>query len=129
VTPETQYARAGDAHIAYQVLGDGPIDIVLADQWFSHMEAQWDVPPMAQFRERLASFSRLIMFDKRGIGMSDPVPINQLPVLEEVDRRPESRHGRGWFRAGQPGDQHRRRLDGDRMRRVIPGSRLIACDR
>ncbi|HET6744299.1 MAG TPA: adenylate/guanylate cyclase domain-containing protein, partial [Candidatus Limnocylindria bacterium] len=83
MTPETQYARAGDAHIAYQVLGNGPIDIVLADQWFSHMEAQWDVPPIAKLRERLASFSRLIMFDKRGIGLSDPVPINQLPTLEE----------------------------------------------
>ena len=80
--PETRYARAGDAHIAYQVLGDGPIDIVLADQWFSHMEAQWDFPPLAAFRRRLASFSRVIMFDKRGIGMSDPVPIHQLPNLE-----------------------------------------------
>jgi class 3 adenylate cyclase len=83
VTPETRYARAGDAHIAFQVLGKGPIDVVLADQWFSHMDAQWDVAPMAQFRERLASFSRLIMFDKRGIGLSDPVPINQLPLIED----------------------------------------------
>jgi class 3 adenylate cyclase len=80
--PETRYAKAGDAHIAYQVLGDGPIDVVLADQWFSHMEAQWEFPPLAAFRRRLASFSRVIMFDKRGIGMSDPVPIHQLPNLE-----------------------------------------------
>ncbi|HJU51296.1 MAG TPA: adenylate/guanylate cyclase domain-containing protein [Acidimicrobiia bacterium] len=81
--PETRYARAGDAHIAYQVLGEGPIDIVLLDQWFSHMDGQWDVAPAAEFRRRLASFSRLIMFDKRGIGLSDPVPITQLPTLEE----------------------------------------------
>lgn len=80
--PETRYARAGDAHIAYQVLGDGPIDIVLADQWFSHVEAQWDFPPLAAFRRRLATFSRVIMFDKRGIGLSDPVPIHELPTLE-----------------------------------------------
>ena len=83
VTPETRYARAGDAHIAFQVMGHAPIDIVLADQWFSHMEAQWDVPPVAELRHRLATFSRLIMFDKRGIGLSDPVPFAALPTIEE----------------------------------------------
>lgn len=61
VTPDTRYARAGDVHIAYQVLGEGPVDVVLADQWFSNMDGQWDVPPLAEFRRRLASFSRLIM--------------------------------------------------------------------
>ena len=81
--PETRYARAGGTHIAYQVLGDGPVDLVLADQWFSHMDGQWDVPPIAEFRRRLGAFSRLIMFDKRGIGLSDPVPIDQLPTIEE----------------------------------------------
>src|SRR5688572_1301830 len=81
--PETRYARAGGAHIAYQVLGHGPVDIVLADQWFSDMDGQWDVPPIAEFRRRLSSFSRLIMFDKRGIGLSDPVPIDRLPTIEE----------------------------------------------
>jgi class 3 adenylate cyclase len=81
--PETRYARAGGAHIAYQVIGHGPVDIVLADQWFSHMDGQWDVPPIAEFRRRLSSFSRLIMFDKRGIGLSDPVPIDRLPTIEE----------------------------------------------
>ena len=81
--PETRYARAGGTHIAYQVLGDGPVDVVLADQWFSHMDGQWDVPPIAEFRHRLGAFSRLIMFDKRGIGLSDPVPIDQLPTIEE----------------------------------------------
>jgi class 3 adenylate cyclase len=83
VTPETNYARLGDLHLAYQVLGDGPPDVLMLDQWFSHMEAQWDVLPLAAFRERLASFSRLIMFDKRGAGMSDPVPMASLPTLEE----------------------------------------------
>src|SRR6476659_8727852 len=54
----------------------------MLDQWFSHMEAQWDVLPLASFRERLASFARLIMFDKRGAGLSDPVPTMTLPTLE-----------------------------------------------
>ncbi|MDQ4035765.1 MAG: adenylate/guanylate cyclase domain-containing protein [Chloroflexota bacterium] len=81
--PETRYALAGDVHIAYQVLGTGPVDVVLADQWFSHMEAQWDVPPLAELRRRLGAFSRLILFDKRGIGLSDPVPIKEMPMIEE----------------------------------------------
>jgi class 3 adenylate cyclase len=83
VIPETRYAREGDLHLAYQVLGDGPPDILMLDQWFSHMEAQWDVLPLASFRERLASFGRLIMFDKRGAGLSDPVPMATLPTLEQ----------------------------------------------
>jgi class 3 adenylate cyclase len=83
MTPDTQYARLGDLHLAYQVLGKGPRDILLLDQWFSHMEAQWDVQPLAEFRERLASFGRLIMFDKRGSGLSDPIPTSALPTVEE----------------------------------------------
>jgi len=82
VTPETRYARAGNMHIAYQLLGEGPVDVVLADQWFSNMDGQWDVPPLAEFRRRLASFSRLIMFDRRGMGLSDPVAIQSLPSLD-----------------------------------------------
>jgi class 3 adenylate cyclase len=83
VTPETRYARLGDLHLAYQVLGDGPMDMLLLDQWFSHMEAQWEVPPLAALRERLADFGRLIMFDKRGTGLSDPIPTSALPTIEE----------------------------------------------
>ena len=83
MAPETQYARRGDLHIAYQILGTGPTDILLLDQWFSHVEAQWDVGPLAAFRERLASFSRLIMFDKIGTGLSDPVPTSALPTIDE----------------------------------------------
>ena len=83
MAPETRYARRGDLHVAYQVLGTGPIDILLVDQWFSHMDAQWDVAPLAAFRERLASFGRLIMFDKTGTGLSDPVPTSTLPTIDE----------------------------------------------
>src|SRR5688572_3889218 len=81
--PETRYTRLGDLNLAYQVIGEGPPDILLLDQWFGHVEAQWDVAPVAEFRERLASFGRLIMFDKRGTGLSDPIPTASLPTLEE----------------------------------------------
>lgn len=82
MTPDTRYTRAGDVHIAYQLLGEGAVDVVLADQWFSNMDGQWDVPPLAELRRRLASFSRLIMFDRRGMGLSDPVAIQALPSLD-----------------------------------------------
>jgi class 3 adenylate cyclase len=83
VVPETKYARLGSLHLAYQVLGEGPPDILLLDQWFSHMDAQWDVQPLAEFRERLATFCRLILFDKRGSGLSDPIPTAALPTIDE----------------------------------------------
>jgi len=80
---ETRYARSGDTHIAYRVVGDGPIDMVLIADWFSHVEAAWDEPSLARSLERLGSFSRLLTFDKRGVGLSDPVPLTTLPTLEE----------------------------------------------
>jgi len=83
VTPETKYAKSGDVHIAYQVVGDGPVDVVLVPGWITHVELGWDDPAEAAFRRRLASFSRLILFDKRGTGLSDRVPVDQLPILEE----------------------------------------------
>jgi class 3 adenylate cyclase len=81
--PETHYAKSGNLHIAYQLIGEGPADLVLVDQWFSHIDAQWDVPPVAWLLERLASFSRLLMFDERGVGLSDPVSIDSLPSIQE----------------------------------------------
>ena len=78
--PETRYARTSDGvHIAYQVLGDGPVDFIYIAPWVSHVEFRWKEPRYASYLRRIASFSRLIMFDKRGMGMSDPVPIDQLP--------------------------------------------------
>ncbi len=82
-TPETMYARSGDVNIAYQVIGDAPLDLVFVMGWVSHMEYFWREPSFARFLLRLASFSRLILFDKRGTGLSDRVPINQLPTLEQ----------------------------------------------
>src|SRR5437868_6384186 len=68
---EVQYARSGDVNIAYQVVGDGPLDLVLVSGFVSHLEVDWDDRQSAHFLERLASFSRLIRFDKRGTGLSD----------------------------------------------------------
>lgn len=81
--PETRYAKSGDVNIAYQVIGNGPIDLVFVMGWVSHLEYFWKEPSFARFLLRLARFSRLILFDKRGTGLSDPVPINSLPTLEE----------------------------------------------
>ena len=81
--PETMYARSGDVNIAYQVIGDAPLDLVFVMGWVSHLEYFWREPNFARFLMRLASFSRLILFDKRGTGLSDRVPIHQLPTLEQ----------------------------------------------
>ena len=83
IPPKTQFARSGDFHIAYQVVGDGPIDVVYVPGWISHVELAWELPELVHGFKRLASFSRLILFDKRGTGMSDPVPNDQLPTLEQ----------------------------------------------
>jgi pimeloyl-ACP methyl ester carboxylesterase len=81
--PKTQYARSGNLHIAYQVVGTGPRDLVYVPGWVSNVELAWEEPTLAQFLNRLASFSRLIVFDKRGTGLSDRVPPAELPPLEE----------------------------------------------
>jgi len=72
--PKTRYAKAGDVSIAYQVVGDGPFDLVLVPGFVSHVELAWENPAATRMFERLSSFSRLILFDKRGTGLSDPVP-------------------------------------------------------
>ena len=82
-SPETRYAKSGDLHIAYQVVGDGPFDLLHIPGFVSNVEAMWDEPLLARFLRRLASFSRLILFDKRGTGLSDRVPNDRLPTLEE----------------------------------------------
>jgi class 3 adenylate cyclase len=79
--PETKYARSGDLHIAYQVLGDGPFDVVESPGWISHMEYQWEQPLLAHFLRRPASYARLVLFDKRGTGLSDRT--SGVPTLEE----------------------------------------------
>jgi class 3 adenylate cyclase len=82
-TPTTRYVRSGDANIAYQVVGDGPFDLIWVPGWISNVEVSWEVPEYERFLTRLASFSRLILFDKRGTGLSDGVSVEHLPGLEQ----------------------------------------------
>lgn len=81
--PTTLYTRSGEYNIAYQVVGDGDLDFLYIPGYVSNVELAWEEPLLARFLERLASFSRLILFDKRGTGLSDRVPVDQLPTLEE----------------------------------------------
>jgi pimeloyl-ACP methyl ester carboxylesterase len=78
MTPVIKYARNGDVSIAYQVLGDGPVDIIYVPPFVSNLELQWQEPQQARYLQRLASFSRLVMFDKRGTGLSDRTGIATL---------------------------------------------------
>jgi pimeloyl-ACP methyl ester carboxylesterase/DNA-binding winged helix-turn-helix (wHTH) protein len=81
--PVTRYADSGGVKIAYQIVGDGPIDLVFVMGWVSHLEYFWTEPRFARFLRRLASFSRVLLFDKRGTGLSDRVPVDQLPTIEQ----------------------------------------------
>ena len=70
-------------NIAYQVIGQGPVDLVFVMGWVSHIEYFWTEPRFASFLRRLASFSRVILFHKRGTGLSDRVPVKELPTIEQ----------------------------------------------
>jgi class 3 adenylate cyclase len=71
---DVRFARSGDVSVAYATVGEGPVDIIWAAGSYTHLEVLWEFPPIREFAERLAEFSRLILFDKRGMGMSDRVP-------------------------------------------------------
>lgn len=79
----SQYAKSGDIHIAYQVFGDGP-DLIVAPGFVSHIENYWDEPHFARFLSRLGRLFRVVLFDKRGTGLSDHVA-NQPPMDERMD--------------------------------------------
>jgi len=79
--PETRYTKSGGVNIAYQVVGKGPVDLIYAPPWIGNFELFWEEPSYSRFLMRLASFSRLILFDKRGTGSSDRSA--ELPILEE----------------------------------------------
>ena len=72
--PETRFTRSGDVDIAYQIFGEGERDIVMTMGWVTHLEVMWELPELAYFLERVASLGRVIIFDKRGTGLSDRVP-------------------------------------------------------
>ena len=73
VVPTTRYAKSEEVNIAYQVFGDGSVDLVFVPGFISHIELAWEEPYLARFLRRLAAFTRVIFFDKRGTGLSDPV--------------------------------------------------------
>src|SRR6478736_1490327 len=79
--PETHFVRAGDLDIAYQVFGHGSVDLVVVNGWFTNLDVMWELPEYARFLDRLATFCRVVMFDKRGTGLSDRV--SAVPTLEE----------------------------------------------
>ncbi len=79
--PETYYTRSGAVNIAYQVFGDGPHDLVLVPGWVSNIDIFWEEPTVVRFFEGLAKFSRVLLFDKRGTGLSDRV--TGIPTLED----------------------------------------------
>jgi len=81
--PQTRFALSGDVNIAYQVIGEGPLDLVFVMGWVSNIDEFWTEPLWAAFLQRLAKFSRLIVFDKRGTGLSDRVDDHHLPSLEQ----------------------------------------------
>jgi pimeloyl-ACP methyl ester carboxylesterase len=80
---DVRYADSDGTRIAYEVVGDGPTDLVLVHGWVTHLELLWEYPPAAHAMERLGAFARVIHFDKRGTGLSDPVPVDRLPTLEQ----------------------------------------------
>src|SRR3954454_20188927 len=81
VRPETRYAKSGDVHIAYQVFGEGDFDLVLVGGFTSHLELIWELEQPASFLTGLASYARVLNFDRRGTGLSDPVA--EAPTLEQ----------------------------------------------
>jgi class 3 adenylate cyclase len=80
--PETRYAKTVGVHLAYQVVGTGSVDLLLVDTWVHHVEAVWEFSDFARLLRRLSSFARLIHFDRRGTGLSDPVPLDALPDID-----------------------------------------------
>jgi pimeloyl-ACP methyl ester carboxylesterase len=81
--PQTRYARSKDGNVAYQIVGEGPRELVFIPWWGTNLDVMWEEPSIERFLRRLATFSRLICFDKRGTGVSDPVPLRALPTLEQ----------------------------------------------
>lgn len=108
--PPVQYARSGELNIAYQVVGDGPADLLMIPGWFSHLALDWEEPTWVRWCERLASFARVIRFDKRGTGMSDRPPGIPTPDERMADARAvmdsaglTSAHVLGWSEGGPLG--------------------------
>jgi pimeloyl-ACP methyl ester carboxylesterase len=83
IRPDTHYAKSAGGCVAWQAFGDGPRDILFVANWSSNIDAMWDEPSCSHYFNRLSKIGRVICFDERGTGVSDPVPLNALPTLEE----------------------------------------------
>ena len=81
--PDTQYVKTSGGYVAYQVFGKGKIDILFISSWTSNLDVMWEFPEVGHYFSQLASFARVICFDKRGTGVSDPIPWTAIPTLEE----------------------------------------------
>src|SRR2546429_10003465 len=79
--PTTWFVRNGDVHLAYQIVGNGPIDLPLIETWVHHVDLVRDTPDFARLLRRLSSFPRLIQLDRRGTGLTHPLPVEALPAL------------------------------------------------
>ena len=97
--PRTQYVKGPEGHVAYQVLGSGSRDIVFVPDHPNNIEIMWENPALSRFLERLATMGRVICFDKRGTGISDPVPARCHPDDRAVDGRHHDRHRRSGLQA------------------------------
>ena len=122
--PETVYARSKDGNVAYQVVGDGPQDLVFIPSWLSNIDAMWEEPSLAHFLRRLATFGRLLCFDKRGAGASDTVSLAELPTLEQWSDDVPNRNGGRGLKAGGTARSRRGRSDGHAVRCDLPGANL-----
>ena len=81
--PETRYVKTPEGYVGYQTIGAGPQDILFIPDWGTHLEVMWDIPWVVRFFEALSTLGRVIVFDKRGSGVSDPVTLSQIPTLEQ----------------------------------------------
>ena len=104
--PEVRYARSDDVHIAYQVLGEGDVDLVFVMGWLTNLETYWELPGYRRFMQRLAGFTRLILFDKRGMGLSDRTAIGD---PRGADGRRAGGDGRRRLRTRRPPGRQRGR--------------------
>ena len=120
--PKTNYARSGDVNIAYQVIGEGALDLVFVMGWVSHLDYFWTEPSFARFLRRLGSFSRLILFDKRGTGLSDRVLLGRSPDARTAHGRRTRRHGRRGLETGRLCGVSRRRRDVGVVCRHVSGA-------
>ena len=83
MNPETQYTKSAGGYVGYQVFGDGPRELILVNDWMTNLDVMWEEPSLARYLARLGSFARVLCFDRRGSGVSDPVPLAALPTIEE----------------------------------------------